>query len=244
MKASDFPERTTAIFTGSVLTEIRKLSHASVISLDEVKQMLRFEADKQTLGCSEGSSCLSEIADALGADALVVGTVARSDGQTALTLKRIDSKTGSVAATFDKRLVDANGDELLAAVGPAVEALFPDLPLRPGNKRGVDPEVALRLNPPPVGRLAFAGVAAATTVAALSAAGLGFAWAASQSDYTSYAKQSSAREIDGAALVGKGHSLVDVSDATYIALGVAGVGVLVTGALVPLTDWSGAGEAQ
>lgn len=138
------------VVTDSVVAELRKLQHTSVIGMDEVRAMLDLEAQKQLVGCEADESCLAEIADALGVDVLIIGTLARLEDQSIFGLRRIDQRRAQVVGTVNQRLVPANGEEFLAAVGPAVAEVFPDVPLRPGKTRGVDPEMALRLNPPPL----------------------------------------------------------------------------------------------
>ena len=68
--------RVMRVVEDSLLAEVRKLQHSSAISMDEVKALLEFEADRQRTGCSD-DSCLAEIAEALGADALIVGGAPR-----------------------------------------------------------------------------------------------------------------------------------------------------------------------
>jgi len=111
------------------------------------------------------------------------------------------------------------------------------VPLRAGTTRGVDPTLALRLNPPPLSPWmpVTAGVVAAT---ALVAAGAGFV--GSQlllADYHAYAGSGGTRGVDGGVLVDKGAAAQTTWTAAWIALGV-GVGVAgITAAMVPLTDW-------
>lgn len=169
------------VVTESLLEELRKLERVSVIGMGEIRALLDVEATKQLAGCTE-ESCLAGIADALGADAVVSVDVAVLEGQTVVALKRIDQRNGEVAHAFQRRLESAGGEELLAVVGPAVEELFPDVNLRAGTRRGVSPELALRLNPPPLEPWVFyslAGVSGAALVAsaAFYAASFGFAGA-------------------------------------------------------------------
>ena len=134
----------------SLLAELRKLTRTSVIGMAEVRQMLDFEATRQTMGCEDDKSCLAELADSLGVDVLVAGGLTRVGTESVIVVRRIEQQTASVAGTFTRRLVAENGEELLAAIGPAVEHLFSEVPLRAGQTHGVDPKLALRLNPPPL----------------------------------------------------------------------------------------------
>jgi hypothetical protein len=90
VKAIDAPDPALAsVLTDAVVAELRKLERLSVIGLDEVQAMLDLEAQKQLAGCSE-SSCIAEIAAALGADILVVGSVNRVDDGAVFALKRLE----------------------------------------------------------------------------------------------------------------------------------------------------------
>ena len=148
-EVSDVDERLARLVTESVLIEVRKLQRVSAVGLDEIRAMLDHEANKQSLGCAD-ESCLAEIADALGVDMLIIGTLAKVSNQHVFGMRLVDQRNAKVAAQVNRRFEAAGGEGFLAAVGPAVAELFPDRPLRPGTSRGVPKEVALKLNPPPL----------------------------------------------------------------------------------------------
>lgn len=76
---------------------VTKRSGAHVISPDDVRAMLEHEADKQLMGCDE-AGCLSELAQALGAEEVVSARVTRHEGAFALALTRLDSGSARVVA--------------------------------------------------------------------------------------------------------------------------------------------------
>jgi hypothetical protein len=232
------------IFLDSLLAELRKLQHASVIGMDEVRAMLDLEAQKQILGCGEEKSCLAEIAGAVGADVLIVGGLVDVGGETVLSLKRIDQKSAAVAQQVSVRLAHGNGEEVLAAVGPSVEKLFPELPLRPGEKRGVSPEMALRLNPPPVPVWGFITSASIAGVGVLLTGTVFALWAASQQSYKDLASSAVAAPVAGVQLVDKEHTMRDAEAAMWTCAAVTVVAGAVTGALAPFTDWQGYAKAE
>ncbi len=221
----------------SLLAELRKLARTSVVGMAEIRQMLDFEAARQSMGCGAEGSCLAEIADSLGVDVLLTGSLTLVGTESIIVLRRIDQHTAAVAGTFTQRLEAAGGEELLAAVGPAVQELFVEVPLRAGVTRGVDPRLALRLNPPPLSPWmpVTAGI-----VSAVAFAGAGAGFVATQvllGSYRDDVKNAGDRGIDGAALVAKGQTASTVWIASWVALGV-GVGVAgIAAAMVPLTDW-------
>lgn len=68
---------------------------AQVISATDIEVMLGVERQKQLLGCSEGS-CVAELGNALGADAMVVVSVTRLDGTLRASIKVLDSSSAKL----------------------------------------------------------------------------------------------------------------------------------------------------
>jgi hypothetical protein len=167
-------DRVGPVLTSSIVAEVRKLRGLSVIGMDEVRAMLDLEAQKQLVGCAD-DSCLAEIAAALGVDTVLVGSIARVGDQHFFGLRRIQQTSATVKGQVNQRLERGNGEEFLGVVGPAIEALFPERELKPGARRGVAPELAVRLNPPPLDPWVFwtgigvsgAAMAASTVVTVL-----------------------------------------------------------------------------
>lgn len=219
----------------ALLAELRKLEGVSVIGTDEVRAMLEMEANRQLLGCTD-SGCLSEIADALGADVMVVGTLARSGESSVFGLKRINQREAKVAGSFDRRFAAGNGEEFLASIGPAVEQLFGELPLRSGRSRGVPRALAMRLNPPPVPAWAFWTGASATAAVGGAAVIVGVLNGAARLDADAY-KASEAVDIHVAAAKDEATNQLAY---TVIGLGSAAVaGTVATTVAGFFTDFDG-----
>lgn len=234
-----------AVVTDSTLAEVRKLSGISAIGMDEIRDMLSHEANKQILGCEDNSECLAEIAGALGVDQLVTGKLSRVDDGTAVVFRRIDQNRATVLETFEQRLTGASGEEFLATVGPAIEKLFPDHHLREGAERGVPDEMALRLNPPPVPTWGFYSVAGTALVSASVATGFGVAALVSKDRFeTTVAAGSADSPANGAEVVGFENdfrSQRNLSNAFWISTGVLAIA---TGVVYFFTDWEGYQEAE
>jgi TolB-like protein len=78
-----------------------------VISQNDVKLMLSLERQKELLGCTEGaSSCTAELAQALGVDTLLTGTIARLGNTLQLNLRMVDARTGGVRARWSGSVRD------------------------------------------------------------------------------------------------------------------------------------------
>jgi hypothetical protein len=241
-KLQGVSEEIGSVVTMSMLSEIRKLRRLSVIGMQEIRDMLSHEASKQMLGC-ENESCLAEIAGALGVDILVSGALSKLDDGHVFVARRIDQKRARVEGVVNKRLSGGTGEELLAAVGPTVEELFADFPMREGQERGVAPEVALRLNPPPLPKWSFWTVATAAAVTA--GAGGMFAMLASTAakDHNDYAQLGLTQQISGSTLRSK-HDLAahrqTTSTTFYMSSGAL---ALVASVMALFTDWHGYSDA-
>ena len=228
-----------AVVTDSVLAEVRKMQHVSAIGMDEIRDMLSHEVNKQFMGCEENEACLAEIAGALGVDELVSGSLSKVDTNHVMVIRRIDQNRAKVVGTVDKRLKAESGQEFLAAVGPSIEELFPEYQLREGTTRGVPRSVALRLDPPPLPKWAFyatAGAAAAT----LAAGGL-FAYLAhdAENQWNDTVNTPTSGGVPGDRLVSIGNtatSRAHTANALFISSGVLAVGA---GVMALFTDWHG-----
>lgn len=228
----------------ALVAEVRKHQGLSVLSMQEVKAMLQQEGNRQMLGCAE-DSCLGELAEALGFDEIVVTTMSEVDAGHVLQVKRLNQQEAKAIRGVTKR-VEANGGEgLLAAVGPLVDELFPNHPLRAGVKRGVSPEVALSLNPPPIS-LGLWGSLAGTSIGLLAAASI--------SAVAASVLQAAAQAQVDASITGPpadGRTVVTTLGAATVltygayAAGIAGFGLAgATGALSFITNWRGYGTTE
>ncbi len=184
VETSAVDEKIGRLVTEAILAETRKLEGVEVIGMAELRAMMDLEAQKQLAGC-EQESCLAEIAEALGVDVLIVGSIATLNTESFMSVKRIDQLAAKTVGTYNQRMTEAGGEEFLAVIGDAVQTLFPKLPLREGQERGVSDEIYVRLKPPPIplwATVSTAGVGAAVAAVALVSFG---AFAGSQVLYDS-----------------------------------------------------------
>ncbi|MFT3712603.1 MAG: hypothetical protein QM817_33560 [Archangium sp.] len=76
-----------------------------VVTSREISTLLGIERQKQLLGCGDGAnSCVAELANALGADAVVLGDVARIDDTFQINLELITPSDASVLAQGSRRV--------------------------------------------------------------------------------------------------------------------------------------------
>jgi len=230
------------VVTDSTLAEMRKLAGVSAIGMAEIRDMLSHEATKQLVGC-DNESCLAEVAGALGVDELVSGKLAKvSDGEVFI-LRRIDQRRARVAGVVNKRLAAGSGQELLAAVGPAIEELYPERPLREGLTRGVAKEVALRLDPPPLPRWPVFGVGTLAVVAGGAAGLFGMLARNAESSFNTQMDLARTQVLPGRTLVNlEGEANRNAKYSQYSLIG-AGSLALTAGIMALFTDWYGYAEA-
>lgn len=251
-EAQDVPENIRRVVTDSVLTEVRKLQGVSAIGMDEIRDMLSHEANKQVLGCESDESCLAEIAGALGVDDLVTGKLSKVDEESnVIIMRRINQRRADVLGSLSRRLKSESGQEFLAAVGPAIEELFPERELKQGTERGVPKEMALRLDPPPLPEWSFWSVSGAAVVTAAAGGVFGMLMSQAEKDYKQFVRQGEPAEsggggqvISGATLMSKRRNVQSHADtANYLFIG-AGVLAVTSAVMALFTDWYGYGEAE
>ncbi|MEM6731405.1 MAG: PEGA domain-containing protein [Myxococcota bacterium] len=112
--------------SGVISEELDQLGAFRPITTEEIRQMLEFEASKQSLGCSD-MSCLAEIGGALGVDYIITGTVASVTGSYLIQLQLTDIKRAkSVERVAREYQGDLPGlvEEMRAASRKAVNDLL------------------------------------------------------------------------------------------------------------------------
>ena len=109
---------------GSLLSvELAKIKQLDVITSSDVKKIAALEADKQSVGCEE-SSCLAELAGAMGARLVIFGDANKLGSLTVLNLNLFDSqKAQSVGRTS---IQAKTVEELPGLLAPAVRELVRD----------------------------------------------------------------------------------------------------------------------
>lgn len=242
LQVSEVDPRVAAVVTDSLLQELRKLQGVSVIGMDEIRAMLDQEATRSMAGCDD-ESCLADLAGALGAEILIVGSMAKVGDEHVFGLRRIEQAEARVSGSVSRRLEAVDGEEFLAIIGPAVEELFPDYALRAGKTRGVDEEVALKLNPPPLAPVAFWSVVGTSGGAAALATALFTVHVFAVAYYRLVTLPSLTNAGGSFAAVGAQQMAINVF---LVAAAVSAVGALALGgaaaALFPLTDFAGYGD--
>lgn len=112
---------------------MRRDQRVEVTTAADLAQLIGMERQKQLLGCSElATSCLTELANALGAEGILVGTITRSGDSYLVVVKVLHQKNGAVWWSASGRVTGENAllDWLDEHAGHAVDALVPPAPVR------------------------------------------------------------------------------------------------------------------
>lgn len=101
----------------------------AVTSAAQIAAVIGAERQRQLLGCGESSnSCSAELAGALGADVIVIGTIAKIGDETAITLKAVDGRNSALLASMSAR--EVREEKLLDFLGNAAAELRASLLLK------------------------------------------------------------------------------------------------------------------
>jgi len=113
------------IVTELVLEALLNRHGVRALGPADIKDLLTTEQQRQLVGC-EQSSCMSELAGALGARNMVSGLVGKLGDTFVVTLKLVDTETAKVGARASRRF--AALDRAPDAVGPLVDDLLGQRP--------------------------------------------------------------------------------------------------------------------
>ena len=122
LKAHGVPESLAKNLTNVVALELKQFQDVTVISREEIKAALQFEADKQSLGC-DSVSCFSEIGNAMGVQYLMTGSVGKLKDTHILNLQVIDIRETAIIGRASEFFMGPE-DGLLAATRFVLRDLF------------------------------------------------------------------------------------------------------------------------
>ena len=183
----------------------------SIVTQRDVQSVLGLERQRQLLGCS-GSSCMAELAGALGADAVLSGTLARAGSSLTLVLRVVRAADGSELASASVRAADEDGlqhwlEEHAAALGERIVARVRGLP----DPQASRPPGWLRWASLGAGVLLGAGGGTLFGLSRVDAQALATASASMPVDATAVAQRGNAFEKSGLVLMSAGAALLVAS---------------------------------
>jgi len=128
---SDVKPEVAALYADQLAAALRE-GGFRVVTTAEIATLLTNERQRQLLGCSdESSSCLAELADAVGTDATVLVRLVELDGTYRAHLKVLSSRDGAVLAETRLEAPQPSfGAQLDGAARRLTDALRPPGPRR------------------------------------------------------------------------------------------------------------------
>jgi TolB-like protein len=163
------------ILNGVVTDQLATYEQLEIIAQADIKQMVEFEAEKQALGC-DTTSCLAEIAGALGAGYVVFGRVGSLGDVIFVQLNLFDSGKGRAVAreTVEAPTLSKLPAKLRVAAAQLVEPLTGIAPPPMPAEAPVVTEAPAATGDTPVLMYAGLGVAGLGVVVAGVGAGAAF----------------------------------------------------------------------
>ena len=93
------------VFEERFVTLLGEKSGLTVLTQRDLAAVLGLERQKQILGCDDnGNECMAELSSALGADAILSGTLAKTEKSFVVTVRGVNAATGKTFATASARL--------------------------------------------------------------------------------------------------------------------------------------------
>lgn len=155
---------------GLITTTIDEKSELQVLSGQDIRRAMELSAEQAAVGCTDDTSCLVEVADALGATYVIFGDVGKLGSTLIVQLSVLNSQKGvvvsrqAIRADSEESLIDQVPAGTASLMNPVLEAeglaLMEGLELKDlsANKR-----VVVEQAPPNVPAIALAGGGAAMT---------------------------------------------------------------------------------
>jgi hypothetical protein len=230
-----------------LVAELRKREAVSVLDRGELMALLGDgEGTAGNVRSCSVDQCFAEVADALGADVVVVAQLTQIEGQVLFGLRRIDPQKQEVTGSFLERVPADNTDALLPLVGKSITATFGDLSLRAGQTSGVDERATRIMNPPPLppilsGSLYVGTAIAGVVTVAAAVVGVGSAVSYDAALVEAARSTQSANSDENRLLSGYAQTFFSAQTVGLVGLGAAvvlGAAAVITGLS---TDWQGDG---
>lgn len=120
------------VLTGVVATAAARDPRVDVLTADDIRTAADLDATRQTLGCSDDTSCLLELANALGAQLIVSGTLGALGSSQVLQLTILDVQAGRAVAR--ENLMADDTAALATAATQLMTTRLAALPLPAGTR--------------------------------------------------------------------------------------------------------------
>ena len=115
LKGNKVDQETVNIVTSLVTAELSKFEQLELITSKDMQNMAKLEAEKQTMGCNDDSSCLVELAGALGARLVIFGDVGMLGPNIMMGLSLFDSQQAKAVSRVNVRTQDLGDPDKIEA---------------------------------------------------------------------------------------------------------------------------------
>lgn len=227
-------------FLGEHLAQQLSLRGLRVLTGKQLSALVGFERQKELLGCRDAAtSCLTELANALGAEGLVLGEIGKLGGTYQVNLKVVGASDARPLGAFTAQAT--REEQLLGVLSRGAEALASEV-LRTLGRTGAAPPAAVAASaaPHPTDAAPVSALRAWSWLPAAGGLALGAAGTLSLLQARS---RYAALDQPGQALTsGEARALRDAG-VTFQGLGLAGVGAGVAGLAAGMAMWALGAEA-
>lgn len=136
-----------ATFFSDHFAQQLNLRGLQVITSSQIGSLLGFERQRQFLGCKEtSSSCMAELAAALGVDGVVTGSVGKFDQAYQVNVSVVSSRDGRTLSAFSRKV---NGSAaVLDALNDAADQMARELPRALGRTPAPSNQIVVNRPPP------------------------------------------------------------------------------------------------
>ena len=132
LKATLIEADAVGIITNMMSAEMASYEdHFEIITNSDMRQMVALEAEKQSMGCADDSSCLAELAGAMGARFVMFGEVGKLGKNIIITVNLFDSQEAKAAGRVIVRAksLDEVPDKIPPALTKLVKKFVPQTPV-------------------------------------------------------------------------------------------------------------------
>ncbi len=121
LKSNGVEQDAVDTISGLIAVILDENDRLEVLSGSDVKQLIALESQKQAMGCADDSSCLADVAGALGAELVVFGAAGKLGTLYNLNINLYDSKQGR---SVGRVAVQAGSlEQLPGQLRPALQSL-------------------------------------------------------------------------------------------------------------------------
>ena len=231
--------RVAVVMSDSIAAEIRKYDRVTAIGSKDIRKVLSKE-QVFALGDCQTDRCRAVIMASMGVDEILISELKEDKENEKVVMRRVAVPGGATVAVASK-VIDTAPLAAFDAIGPDIQTLYGDYPLRPGKTVGVTrPLVLARLRPaPPLPTSVFISTASVGVAARLVVGVLALEYSTAQTQYRNYVNHSDQSPVLGATVNSMAARVQTDATVTNAMLIAGGALTLASVVEIFFTDWKG-----